>query len=74
MKKQKQKQIITIDEFDNTVSLYQLLPCGAGSGLKRLKIIIDSIHNSEIDNGLDCSLQENKQLEFMLVLLLEQWA
>ena len=52
MKKQKQKQIVTIDDFDNTVSLYQLLPAGTGSGLKRLKIIIDSIHNSEIDNGL----------------------
>ena len=52
MKKEKQKQIVTIDEFDNTVSLYQLLPAGTGSGLKKLKIIIDSIHNSEIDNGL----------------------
>ena len=49
MKKQKNKQVISIEEFDNTVSLYQLLPAGVGSGLKRLKFIIDSIHNSKIE-------------------------
>ena len=49
MKKQKTKQIISLDDFDNTVSLWQLLPSGVGSGLKRLKIIVDSIQNGKVE-------------------------
>ena len=46
MKKQQQKQIISIDQFDNEVSLYQLLSPGAGRGLSHLKTIVNSIlHN-----------------------------
>ena len=52
MKKQKSKQIVNLDEFDSVISLWQLMPSGVGSGLKRLKIIIDSIHNNKIDNGV----------------------
>ena len=53
MKKQTEnKSVKSVDEFDTTVSLWQLLPSGVGSGLKRLKIIVDSIHNSKVDNGL----------------------
>lgn len=52
MKKEKQKQIKSIDEFDRTISIWQLLPSGVGSGLKKLKIIVDAIQNNKIDNGL----------------------
>ena len=48
MEKQKQKQIVDLDEFDRTVSLYQLLPSGAGRASKELKTIIDSIHNGQV--------------------------
>lgn len=48
MKKQEQKQIISLDQFDETVSLYQLIPPGAGRGLSHLKTIVNSIlHNPE---------------------------
>lgn len=46
MKKQEEKQIINIDEFDSTVSLYQLMPSSAGRGLSHLKLIVDSILNN----------------------------
>ena len=48
MKKQK-KQIIDIDEFDHTVSLYQLIPAGPGRSISQLKLIVDSIHNNPIE-------------------------
>ncbi len=48
MKKQEQKQIVDLDEFDQTVSLYQLLPSGAGRASKKLKTIINSIHNGQV--------------------------
>ncbi len=48
MKKQEQKQIVDLDEYDRTISLWQLLPSGAGRASKTLKTIIDSIHNSQV--------------------------
>ena len=45
MKKQ-QKQLINIDQFDQTVSLYQLIPAGPGRAISQLKLIVDSIHNN----------------------------
>lgn len=53
MKKQEQKQIVDLDEFDKTVSLWQLIPSGEGKGLKRLKIIVDSLHNSKVEQTLE---------------------
>ena len=52
MEKQEQKQIVGLDEFDNTVSLWQLLPAGAGRGLHRLKTIVNSIHNGQVKQSL----------------------
>ena len=46
MKKQEQKQIVSVDEFDRTVSLYQLIGAGAGRGLMHLKCIVDAVHNT----------------------------
>ena len=60
MKKQEQKQLISIDEFDSTVSLYQLISPGAGRGLSHLKIIVNSIlHNPE--------QQQRKPLSLLIV-------
>ena len=52
MKKQQQKQIMDLDIFDQSVSLWQLLPSGTGKGLKHLKTIIDSLHNSKVENSI----------------------
>lgn len=52
MKKQKQKLIRDLDEFDRTVSLFQLMPSGTGKGLKRLKTIVDSMLNSEVEQSM----------------------
>lgn len=52
MKKQGQKQIVDLDQFDQTVSLWQLLPSGTGRGLKQIKTIVDSIHNSKVEHTL----------------------
>jgi len=49
MKKQKNKQIISIDQFDETVSLYQLIPSGGGRAISHLKLIVDSIHNNQME-------------------------
>ena len=48
MKKQEHKQIISIDQFDQEVSLHQLIPSGKGTGLAHLKTIVNSVlHNPE---------------------------
>lgn len=49
MEKQQDKQIIDLDEFDSVCSLWQLIPAGSGAGLKKLKLITESILNSQID-------------------------
>jgi hypothetical protein len=46
MKKQEHKQIISVDEFDETVSLYQLLPNSDGKSISHLKMIVNSILNN----------------------------
>lgn len=51
MKKQKEKQIVDLDQFDQTVSLWQLLGSGSGKGLKKLKVIVDSLHNSKVEQS-----------------------
>ena len=57
MKKQEHKQIISIDQFDEEISLYQLLSPGAGRGLTHLKTIVNSIlHNPEQEQRKPLSL------------------
>ncbi len=51
MKKQEEKQILSLDEFE-TVSLWQLIPSGAGRGLKRLRVLVDSMLNSKVEPSL----------------------
>jgi hypothetical protein len=43
MKKSEEKRIPELAEFDQSVSLYQLIPAGAGKGLSLLKRIVDYI-------------------------------
>ena len=48
MKKQEHKHIVSIDQFDEEISLYQLIPAGAGKYLSHLKTVVNSIlHNPE---------------------------
>ena len=49
MKKQEEKKIVDLDEFDNTVSLWQLIKSGNGRGQKKLEFIVDSILNSKVE-------------------------
>jgi hypothetical protein len=46
MKKQqnKQKPVIDLDTFED-ISLYQMIPSGAGMGQAMLKVFVDSVHN-----------------------------
>ena len=60
MKKQEQKQIISIDEFDSTVSMYQLLSPGAGRGLTHLKTIVNSILHNPVQ-------QQRKPLSLLVI-------
>lgn len=46
MEKTKQ-DICDLSEFDDTVSLWQLIPAGKGKALTLLRTIVDSIHNSD---------------------------
>jgi hypothetical protein len=46
MEKTKQ-DICDLAEFDDTVSLWQLIPAGKGKALSLLRTIVDSIHNSD---------------------------
>jgi hypothetical protein len=47
MKKAEEKRLISLSEFDNEVSLYQLIPAGSGKGLSLLKRVVDYIHTSK---------------------------
>ena len=51
MQKQKQKPIISLDEFDNTVSLWQLIKSGNGRGQKEIEYIVDSMLNSKVEQS-----------------------
>ena len=59
MNKQENKHIISIDTFDQTISLYQLIPSGSGLGIRHLKAVIDSIFN--------CPVKSNKPLSVLIV-------
>lgn len=50
-KEQKQKEILNLDQFDQTVSFWQLIRSGAGRGQKRLEFIIDSILNGQMERS-----------------------
>ncbi len=52
MKKQlEQKPIVDLDQFDQTVSLWQLLPSGTGRSTRKLKVIVDSHLNSQVEQS-----------------------
>jgi len=40
------KQILSVDRFDEEISLWQLIPCGSGRGTTHLRLIADSILNN----------------------------
>jgi hypothetical protein len=47
MKNETQKKIFDLDEFDETISLWQLMPSGTGKAGKFLKFIVDSVLNND---------------------------
>jgi hypothetical protein len=49
MKRAEEKRIISLSEFDNEVSLYQLLPAGSGRALRLLRYVVDYIHTTHPD-------------------------
>lgn len=40
------KQILSVDRFDEEISLWQVIPCGSGRGITHLRLIADSILNN----------------------------
>jgi hypothetical protein len=46
MKKSEEKRIPELAEFDDTISLWQMIPAGSGKGLMLLKKIVDYIINT----------------------------
>jgi hypothetical protein len=58
--KQQKNRHIKLDEY-NHLSLWQMLPCGNGRGLKKLKEIVNSIHNGQ------ALKQSNKPLSLLIV-------
>ena len=45
----KQKPLIDLDEFDDQVSIWQLIPAGEGKALKKLKLIVESVLNGDVE-------------------------
>lgn len=54
------KQILSVDRFDEEISLWQLIPCGSGRGTTHLRLIADSILNN------NQPLQPTKPLSLLL--------
>ena len=50
-KNETKKELCTLDTFDQEVSLWQLLPAGDGKALKRVKTIVNAVHNGQIPKG-----------------------
>ena len=49
MKKAEEKRIGDLAEFDQEVSLYQLIPAGSGRALRLLRYVVDYILNNHPD-------------------------
>ena len=60
-KQQEQKEIVDIDEFDNSISLYQLIPSGTGKAQRHLQQIVDAHFNSQKKRN------HNKPLSLLIV-------
>ena len=48
------KPLIDLSDFEEQMSLWQLIPAGNGEALKKLKLIVDSLLNSEIKMQNSC--------------------
>jgi len=57
MKKSDAKKVIrNIDEFDESISLYQLIPAGKGKGIMLLKKIVDQVHQDKYSRAVSNKL------------------
>jgi hypothetical protein len=51
MKQDQKKEFIAMEDYDSSVSLWQMVPAGHGKGLGKLQLIVDAVHSGPIGHS-----------------------
>jgi len=51
MKQDQKKEYVDLENYDSSVSLWQMVPSGQGKGLGKLQLIVDAVHNGPIGHS-----------------------
>jgi hypothetical protein len=51
MKQDQKKEYVDLQDYDSSVSLWQMVPAGQGKGLGKLQLIVDAVHNGPIGHS-----------------------
>jgi hypothetical protein len=51
MKQDQKKEYVDLEDYDSSVSLWQMVPAGQGKGLGKLQLIVDAVHSGHIGHS-----------------------
>jgi hypothetical protein len=51
MKQDQKKEFMALEDYDSSVSLWQMVPAGHGKGLGKLQLIVDAVHSGHIGHS-----------------------
>jgi len=51
MKQDQKKEYVDLEDYDSSVSLWQMVPSGNGKGLNKLQLIVDAVHSGPIGHS-----------------------
>jgi len=51
MKQDQKKEYVDLEDYDSSVSLWQMVPSGNGKGLSKLQLLVDAVHSGPIGHS-----------------------
>jgi len=51
MKQDQKKEYVNLEDYDSSVSLWQMVPSGQGKGLSKLQLLVDAVHSGPIGHS-----------------------
>lgn len=51
MKQDQKKEYVDLEDYDSSVSLWQMVPSGQGKGLNKLQLLVDAVHSGPIGHS-----------------------
>jgi hypothetical protein len=51
MKQDQKKEYVDLEDYDSSVSLWQMVPSGNGKGLNKLQLLVDAVHSGPIGHS-----------------------